>query len=440
MEQAQSKRVLKAGKLSGWQMRAFWSAGIFYLFYYFCKYNFGAAIPGMQEEFGFTDKTVGWVLTAFLWVYALGQFINGFLGDRYGPKRILIFGALGGIIVNVIFAFGGRIAGYVGLGSLTVFIVLWSLNGYFSSMGWAPLCRILYNWFPENRWGTWMGWANFLCYFGAFLVFPITTFTIQHWGWRAAFIISPAFLFAMMVVFLFLGKSSPQDAGLETEWDERQDTEKPARRTGAREYWLAFTNGRMNISYLCGVGLNFVRWGLLSWGVKIFAAPVAEGGFGLDLMTAGWVTAMASLGGAIISVLLGIISDRVFKGVRWQTITIASLTSAAFIFFIAQGAPILSISILGVRVGLFLLFIAMFFGGGLIQGAQTPLFNLPGDILGKEMGGTGAGIMDGWLYLGAAFAGFFLGGILDNYGLTQGLMLMAAVSVVSGLLAILIQR
>ncbi|GAG36616.1 unnamed protein product, partial [marine sediment metagenome] len=177
-----------------------------------------------------------------------------------------------------------------------------------------------------------------------------------------------------------------------------------------------------------------------SWGVKIFAAPVAEGGFGLDLMTAGWVTAMASLGGAIISVLLGIISDRVFKGVRWQTITIASLVSAAFIFFIAQGAPILSISILGVRVGLFLLFIAMFFGGGLIQGAQTPLFNLPGDILGKEMGGTGAGIMDGWLYLGAAFAGFFLGGILDNYGLTQGLMLMAAVSVVSGLLAILIQR
>ena len=62
------------------------------------------------------------------------------------------------------------------------------------------------------------------------------------------------------------------------------------------------------------------------------------------------------------------------------------------------------------------------------------------DILGKEMGGTGAGIMDGWLYLGAAFSGFFLGGILDNYGLTQGLMLMAAVSVVSGLLAILIQR
>ena len=439
MEQAQAKRVLKAGKLSLPQMSAFWSAGILYLSFYFCKYNFGAAIPGMQEEYGFTDETAGWIVTAFLWVYALGQFINGFLGDRYGPKRILIFGALGGISVNVIFAFGGHIAGFISLGALTVFVVLWSINGYFSSMGWAPLCRIVYNWFPENRWGAWMGWANFLCYFGAFLVFLVATFAIKLWGWRAAFIVSPAFLLGMTIIFLFLGKSSPQDAGLETEWD-KQDTEKPARRIGAREYWLAFTNGRMNISYLCGVGLNFVRWGLLTWGVRIFVAPVEEGGFGLDIFTAGSVTAMASLGGAISSVLLGMMSDRIFKGIRWQTITIASLASAAAIFFIAQGAPILEISILGVRAGLFLLFVAMFLGGGLIQGAQTPLFNLPGDILGKEMGGTGAGIMDGWLYLGAAFSGFFLGGILDNYGLTQGLVLMAAVSVVSGLLAILIQK
>ena len=129
MEQAQNKRVLKAAGLSWWQVRAFFSAGILYLFFYFCKYDFGAAIPGIQEEFGFTDKAIGWVLTAFLWVYALGQFINGFLGDRYGPKRIIILGALGGIIVNVTFAFGGRIAGFVGLGSLAVFIVLWSVNG-----------------------------------------------------------------------------------------------------------------------------------------------------------------------------------------------------------------------------------------------------------------------------------------------------------------------
>ena len=91
-------------------------------------------------------------------------------------------------------------------------------------------------------------------------------------------------------------------------------------------------------------------------------------------------------------------------------------------------------------MGLFLLGAAMFISGGLIQGIQTPLFDLPGDILGKEMGGTGAGIMDGWMYVGASFAGVFLGWWLDSYGLTSGVMLMAIVSVASGLLAIPIQK
>ena len=438
MEQGPDKNILRAKGVHIWQIRAFFSAGILYLFYYFCKYNLSAATPGIKEEFGFTDQTFGWILTAFLLVYAFGQFVNGFLGDRYGPKLILTIGALGGVVVNLLFGFAGRFAGFVGLSALTVFIVLWSINGYMSSMGWAPVCRIIYNWFPEKRWGTWMGWANFLCYFGAFLVFLIATFVVKHWGWRAAFIVSPAFLFGMTVLFLFLCKGSPEDAGLETEWEQK--SQKPAKRTGGREYWLAFTNPRMNISYMCGVGANFVRWGLLSWGIRIFEAPVEEGGFGLDLVTAGLVTAMASLGGAILSVLCGVVSDRIFKGTRWQTIMIGCFLSAGAIYFIAQGAPILSISVLGIRIGLFLLLAAMFIGGGLIQAIQTPLFDLPGDILGKDIGGTGAGIMDGWMYVGAAFSGFFLGGVLDNYGLTAGLMLMAVVSLISGLLAIPIQK
>jgi OPA family glycerol-3-phosphate transporter-like MFS transporter len=242
----------------------------------------------------------------------------------------------------------------------------------------------------------------------------------------------------MTIIFFWLGRSSPQEAGLDPEWDQK--LEKPTRRVGAREYWIAFTNMRMNLSYLCGMCANFVRWGLLSWGVRIFEAPVEEGGFGLDIVVAGWVVAMASLGGALFSLLCGVVSDRVFKGTRWQTITIGCLLSSAAIFFIAQGASILSISVFGIQVGLSLLFLAMFVGGGLIQAIQTPLFDLPGDILGKEVGGTGAGIMDGWMYVGAVFSGFYLGGILDNYGLTTGLTFMAGASVASGLLAIAIRK
>ena len=114
---------------------------------------------------------------------------------------------------------------------------------------------------------------------------------------------------------------------------------------------------------------------------------------------------------------------------------IGFILGALPLFYIAKGPVILDYP-----MGLFLLGVAMFISGGLIQGIQSPLFDLPGDILGKEMGGTGVGIMDGWMYVGAAFAGVFLGWWLDTYGLVAGVMLMAVVSVVSGLLAIPIQK
>ena len=81
MGQAQGKRILKATGLSWWQIRAFYSAGILYLFYYFCKYNLGAATPRIQENFNFSSETFGWTVTVFTLVYAFGQFVNGFLGD-----------------------------------------------------------------------------------------------------------------------------------------------------------------------------------------------------------------------------------------------------------------------------------------------------------------------------------------------------------------------
>jgi OPA family glycerol-3-phosphate transporter-like MFS transporter len=408
-----------------WQRRAFFSMGILYLFYYFCKYNLGAAKLGMQEEFGFSDTSFGWIITLFTLTYAGGQFLNGFLGDRYGPKKIMIIGGIGGVIANVCFGLSG---------TLTFFVIFWMANAYFSSCGWAPGCRIMFNWFPEKRWGTWMGIFNALCYSGSFLVFPIAVYSIKFWGWRAAFFVCPAFLGIMTIIFYFLGKDSPQDAGLQPTW-EQQEPEKPKKRTGAKEYWIAFTNLKMNLAYLSGFGANFVRWGILIWMVSILAETTDNGGFGLSLIAAGWITSLASLGGAFFSLVLGVVTDRIFKGSRWQTILIGFILGALPLFYIAKGPVILEYP-----MGMFLLCAAMFLSGGLIQGIQTPLFDLPGDILGKEMGGTGVGIMDGWMYVGASFAGAFLGWWFDQYGLTSGVMLMGIVSLVSGLLAIPIQK
>ena len=55
-----------------------------YLFYYLGRQTFGFAIPGIQKELGLSKEMLGWVSASMLWAYALGQSINGNLGDKWG--------------------------------------------------------------------------------------------------------------------------------------------------------------------------------------------------------------------------------------------------------------------------------------------------------------------------------------------------------------------
>lgn len=43
----------------------------------------------IREEFGLTPVQMGWVLGAFFWAYALGQVPAGWLGDRFGGRRMM---------------------------------------------------------------------------------------------------------------------------------------------------------------------------------------------------------------------------------------------------------------------------------------------------------------------------------------------------------------
>lgn len=418
-------RVPRERALGLWQMRAFFSMAALYLFYYFGKKNIGPATRAIEETFALSHSQFGLALTAFTLTYALGQFINGFLGDRYSPKKIMLIGALGGVIANILFGFSG---------SLLLFSILWAVNGYFSSMGWAPGCRILCNWFPEKRWGWWMGLYNFFPYLGGALVAPVAAWSVERYGWRGAFIVCPAFLLGMAGLFALLGKSSPESVGLLAPWQTRRE-EGHSEHTGFQEYWRAFANRRMIFPYAVAFGANAIRWGLLNWNIMILQTPVKEGGFGLALVKAGFIASLVDWGGMFFAVALGVVSDRLFQGRRWHTILLGMVGAAGALLVMAKGAPLL-----GAPIGMFLLCAAMFVAGGMIQGIHTPLFCLPGDILGQRLSGTGAGIMDGWMYVGAALAGFPLGWWFDTHGLTAGIALLGVLSLLFGLLAIGIRR
>ena len=148
-----------------------------YLFFYTGRHSFGFAIPGIEEELGISKTTLGWVSAALLWSYAVGQSINGNLGDKFGGRRMMSVGALLSCTLNWVVSFGTN---------LTSLIVPWAANGYAQSMGWAPGSRVLSNWWGHSERGKVYGFYVFAAGMGSVLAFATSTLILEaglDWRW-----------------------------------------------------------------------------------------------------------------------------------------------------------------------------------------------------------------------------------------------------------------
>jgi OPA family glycerol-3-phosphate transporter-like MFS transporter len=127
-------------RLRYWRKRIFISLWITYASFYLCRVNMSVALPGIMEEYGLSKTSMGIVLSAIFFMYAIGQFVNGQLGDKFGARKLISLGILCSAFLNIIFAF------LPGVVSAMAFI--WGLNGYFQAMGWSPSVKTIANWFP----------------------------------------------------------------------------------------------------------------------------------------------------------------------------------------------------------------------------------------------------------------------------------------------------
>src|SRR6187401_2504977 len=66
-----------------------WMTVLAYMITYLDRVVISATAPSIRAEFGFSLITMGWILSAFQWAYALFQIPGGWLGDRFGPRRAL---------------------------------------------------------------------------------------------------------------------------------------------------------------------------------------------------------------------------------------------------------------------------------------------------------------------------------------------------------------
>ena len=73
-------------KIRWWMLSLF---SLMYLISYLDRGIISVAQPEIRAQFGLSLSDMGLVLAAFTWAYAFGQVPAGWLGDRFGPRKVL---------------------------------------------------------------------------------------------------------------------------------------------------------------------------------------------------------------------------------------------------------------------------------------------------------------------------------------------------------------
>jgi len=408
-----------------WQWRALLGATFCYLFYYTGRQTLGFAIPGIQADFGFTKQAMGWISAMMLWGYAVGQSINGNLGDKFGGKRMMVMGAVLSFAANWAFSFAD---GYMAM------LVIWCANGFAQSMGFAPGSRLLSNWWGHERrgfvYGIYVGFSGFSSVIAYAL--PIVILGPLHLQWHSIFRI-PVFLMLLgaLALWLFV-KERPEDIGLKNLSEERAP-----RASGANEDGMTSRSRYVSVLrswklYVTGISIgcqNAARYALIVWvPVHLLGKhwqTAAVGG-----VSSTWITLALPVGMALGAISNSWVSDILFRSRRYVAIIVYMLIAAALAFtmsFFAQGNV----------VGLVLMFSCGFF----VFGPASSFWALCPDLFGRRQAGTATGLLNCMSYAAAGIGEPLIGHTMDVTGQTGIIFpIVAGLCLASALSAYLIKK
>lgn len=180
-----------------------------YFFFYTGRQTLGFAIPGIQRELGLSKESLGWASACLLWCYAIGQAINGNLGDKFGGRRVMTAGAVLSCAANWVVSFA------VGIKTLAI---PWGVNGYFQALGWAPGSRLLSNWWGTAERGKVYGLYVFAAGCASVLSFitSILVVNVLHLDWRWIFRLPVLLMLVGGIAFYLIARERPEDLGFES--------------------------------------------------------------------------------------------------------------------------------------------------------------------------------------------------------------------------------
>src|SRR5208282_5139141 len=191
--------VKKRGK-SRWYV--LFLISLMYLITYLDRVNISTVAPVISQEFGFDKITMGVIFSAFVWSYALFQIPGGWLGDRFGPRRVLTAIVTYWSAMTALTSFG--------MGALS-FTVIRFLFGVGEGGAFPVATRSMQMWFPRQERGLVQGVSHSASRIGAAIAPPLVVLIMTTLGWRSVFYICGAVGILWSVLWYFTYRNMPEE-------------------------------------------------------------------------------------------------------------------------------------------------------------------------------------------------------------------------------------
>ncbi|MBN1641559.1 MAG: MFS transporter [Anaerolineae bacterium] len=367
-----------------WQRRIFAIAWLSYASFYLCRVNLAVALPAIEGDLGWDARAAGLVGGAFLWVYAVGQLVNGALGQRANARWFVGAGMLASALCNA--AFGAA-------SSLWLMALLWGLNGWAQSMGWGPIIKTIRAWFGPNRRGRISALFSPCFVLGHFTAWAAGGWLVGARGWRSAFWV-PALVFGAMGVAWFAAiREAPHAAGFAA------PAHASARKTAGVRATVRALLAEPQLRWAASI---CVFASMIKDGLTLWAPTFLVDAWHMSLEGAALAASVIPLVGLGGSALAGWASDRLFHSREMPGVALLSLVvgaaMVAFLVLLGGGRTVWPVVVvLGVC-------------GAAAYGLNSlMLTSLP---LSFEDAGAAAGFLDFSSYVGGGISALAVGQIL----------------------------
>jgi MFS family permease len=383
------------------------------IIHYIDRVCISKARPFIQEDLGLDDTQMGYVFSAFTLAYALFEIPGGWLGDKWGPRRVLLR-------IVLFWSFFTAATGYAW--NLVSMIVCRFLFGAGEAGGFPNIAKMFSVWLPQREHGMAQGITWLAARWGGAFTPLLVVWVLGLVNWRLTFVIF-AFLGVIWAVFFALWfRDNPKDHPKvnAAELELLADAQKNLGGGHAKIPWKRLLATRsvllLWVYYFC---ISYVWYFYITWLPKFMEAP---DGLGMDMSAAStsilnglplFLGGIGCFAGGLVAKSLASRHGRI--SVARRAVGVLGLLAAGVMIVVAvqMKSPVLAMLSLG---------ISGFFNDLSMPGAWGACMDI-----GGKLAGSVSGSMNMIGNLGGALGGVAVPWLMKSMGLGwDGVLLVAA--------------